>query len=99
MKILKSTRKYSHSYTLHRNILKNDLKSHKNSTQKPVNNSLRVIFLIWPISNSSVMTCVAIASEVTTYGKIEICILLLLQPFTLYAVGNIQQYTLGSGTR
>jgi len=36
----------------------------------------KLTFLIWLISNSNDVTCDTTASEVTTYGRIEICILL-----------------------
>jgi len=42
------------------------------------NPGLRLTFLIWPISNSNDVTCATTASEVTTYGRIERCILLLV---------------------
>jgi len=35
-------------------------------------------FLIWPIQNSNDVTCATTASEVTTYGRIEICILFII---------------------
>ena len=51
--------------------------------QQPSNPDLRLTFLVWLISNSNDVTCGNTASEVTTYGGIEIRLLVLLLSFIL----------------
>ena len=59
-------------------ILELQLQYSKAREWQSSNPGLRLIFLIWLIPNSNDVTCATTASEVTTYGRIEICLLLLL---------------------